>query len=267
MLKLLGVSSSGYYLWKNRKESNQVIKRIEIKEEIIKIWEKSKKIYGSPKITKELAKKGYKISQKTVSKYMKELGIKAIWVKKYRVNKTKELEVELKNILKREFNPKEANAVWVTDITYIWTKKGFVYLSSIMDLYSRKIISWDVSASLEITSVLKTVEKAKKTRKISKPLIIHSDRGSHYTSNEYKKITKHPNIIRSYSRKGNPWDNAVIESFHSIIKREWLNRFKIEDLQDAKALIFEYIETFYNTRRLHSYCGLMSPAEYETLYA
>lgn len=267
MLKLLGVSSSGYYMWKNRKESNQSIKRIEIKEEIKKIWEKSKKIYGSPKITKELEKKGYKISQKTVSKYMKELGIKAIWVKKYRANKTKALEVELKNILKREFNPKEANTVWVTDITYIWTQKGFVYLSSIMDLYSRKIISWDVSASLEITSVLKTVEKAKKIRKILKPLIIHSDRGSHYTSNEYKKITKHPNIIRSYSRKGNPWDNAVIESFHSIIKREWLNRFKIEDLKDAKALIFEYIETFYNTRRLHSHCGLMSPTEYEIIYA
>ena len=114
------------------------------------------------------------------------------------------MEKELKNVLSREFNPREANMVWVTDITYICTEKGFVYLSSIMDLYSRKIISWEVSDSLSVEIVLKTVAKAKSVRKLGKALIIYSDRGSQYTSKEYKNVTRHPKIERSYSRKGNP---------------------------------------------------------------
>ena len=117
-----------------------------------------------------------------------------------------------------------------------------------MDLYSRKIISWEVSDSLSVEIVLKTVAKAKSARKLGKALIIYSDRGSQYTSKEDKNVTRHPKIERSYSRKGNTWDNAVIESFHSIIKREWLNRYRIRGLLEAKSLIFEYIETFYNSR-------------------
>lgn len=267
MLPKLGVSSSGYYSWKNWEKSRQEIRRERVKREIKNIYERSKKVYGAPKIMKELEKIGEKVSLKTVSKYMRNMNLKAIWVKKYRPEKHEEVEKELKNVLSREFSPPEANMVWVTDITYIYTDKGFVYLSSIMDLYSRKIISWEVSDSLSVEIVLKTVAKAKSARKLGKALIIHSDRGSQYTSREYKNVTRHPKIERSYSRKGNPWDNAVIESFHSIIKREWLNRYRISGLPEAKSLIFEYIETFYNIRRLHSHCKMLSPNEFEKKYS
>ena len=264
VLKKLSVSSSGYYSWKNReKPSRRELERETIKEEIKEIYEKSNKVYGAPKITKELEKKGRCVSQKTVSKYMKAMDLRAIWVRKYKASRREKVEDELKDILKREFNPPMSNMVWVTDITYIYTDKGFVYLSSVMDLYSRKIISWEVSDRLTVEIVLRTINKAKSMRKLDRALIIHSDRGSQYTSGEYEKVTSHPQISRSYSRKGNPWDNAVIESFHSLIKREWLNRYRIRDLSEARGLIFEYIETFYNTRRIHSHCGMLSPDEFE----
>ena len=172
----------------------------------------------------------------------------------------------LKNIVNREFKPERKNKIWVTDITYIWMTKGFVYLSSIMELYSRKIISWEVSDKLGVELVIKTIRRAKSIRKIDRPLIIHSDQGSQYTSKAYREETGEKNIERSYSRKGNPWDNAVIESFHSIIKREWLNRYRIEDVRQARRLIFEYIETFYNSRRIHSHCNMLSPNKYEKRY-
>ena len=266
MLIKLGVSSSGYYSWKKRKPSGREKRKAEIKEEIKGIYIGSKKIYGSPKITKELRNKGYEISQKTVSKYMKEEGIKAVWIKKFKPLGNKVPVRGLKNIVNREFKPERKNKIWVTDITYIWTTKGFVYLSSIMELYSRKIISWEVSDKLGVELVIKTIRRAKSIRKIDRPLIIHSDQGSQYTSKAYREETGEKNIERSYSRKGNPWDNAVIELFHSIIKREWLNRYRIEDVRQARRLIFEYIETFYNNRRIHSHCNMLSPNKYEKRY-
>jgi len=141
---------------------------------------------------------------------------------------------------------------------------GFVYLTSIMDLYSRKIIAWTLSKTMEVSCVIDTVNKAKSRRKIDAPLIIHSDRGSQYVSKEYQKATV--KMQRSYSKKAYPWDNACLESFHAIIKREWLNRFKILDYNHAYRLIFEYLETFYNTMRIHSHCDYMSPDNFEKLF-
>lgn len=176
-----------------------------------------------------------------------------------------DFSMELKNILDEEFNPTEPNAVWCSDITYIWTYEGFAYLTSIMDLYSRKIIAWELSRTLEAKWVVETINKAKKTRKIDKPLVMHSDRGIQYTCSAYKEATE--GFINSYSKKAFPWDNACIESFHALIKREWLNRFKILDYNHAYRLVFEYIEAFYNTVRIHSHCGYLSPNQYEINYA
>ncbi|WP_196599442.1 IS3 family transposase, partial [Pectinatus frisingensis] len=163
-----------------------------------------------------------------------------------------------------QFNPEGPNAVWCSDITYIWTFDGFVYLTSIIDLFARKIIAWTLSTTLEVSCVINTINKAKSARKLSQPLIIHSDRGSQYVSSEYRKATQ--KMQTSYSKKAYPWDNACIESFHSLIKREWLNRFRIMDYDHAYKLVFEYIETFYNTVRIHSYCGYKSPNQYEQEY-
>lgn len=265
VLKRLGVSRSGYTAWKNRIPSNSETNRREMKEKIQEVYDESFQIYGAPKITKELHQRGEHISERTVGVYMREMGIRAHWVKPYvQTTIDSDFSEQLKNILNEEFNPSEPDAVWVSDITYIPTRKGFVYLTSIMDLYSRKIISWVLSDTLEAVHVVTCVENAKQKRRITKPLLFHSDRGCQYVSGAFRKATD--GMINSYSKKAYPWDNACIESFHALLKREWINRFNIKDYDHAYKLIFEYIETFYNTIRIHSHCKYLSPNQYEHAY-
>ena len=229
------------------------------------IYDESHKIYGAPKIAAKMRQKGDKVSERTVGKYMREIGIRACY-RKHRTRTTRDCDFssELKNILNRNFQPERPDAAWCTDITYIWTDGGFVYLASIMDLYSRKIISWALGETLEAKWVLEAVEKAKEERRVRQPLVIHSDRGVQYTCGDYEEATA--GMERSYSEKACPWDNACIESFHALIKREWISRFRIIDYSQAYRLVFEYIEAFYNTVRIHSNCGYRSPSEYEKQY-
>lgn len=265
MLKYLGVSRSGYRSWLNRTPSDTEKSREYIKAKIQDIYDGSKQNYGAPKITRKLRQKGETILERTVGKYMKEMGIKAQWVKPWTITTIdSDFSNELQNILDEQFTPDRPNAVWCSDITYIWTTDGFVYLTSIMDLFSRKIIAWTLSQTLEVSCVINTINKAKARRNTKLPLIIHSDRGRQYVSQAYREATA--KMQRSYSKKAFPWDNACIESFHALIKREWLNRFKIRDYQQAYRLIFEYIEAFYNTKRIHSHCDYMSPNDFEKLY-
>lgn len=233
--------------------------------EIRTIYEESHQIYGAPKIAAKMRQKGDKISERTVGKYMREIGIRACYRKHFtRTTRDCDFSIELKNILNRNFQPQEPDAAWCTDITYIWTCGGFVYLASIMDLYSRKIIAWTLGETLEAKWVLEALEKAKEGRHVTSPLVIHSDRGVQYTCGDYEEATE--GMERSYSAKACPWDNACIESFHSLIKREWISRFCIIDYSHAYRLVFEYIEAFYNTVRIHSHCGYHSPSEYEKQY-
>ena len=209
---------------------------------------------------------GISISERTVSGYMKEDEIRARYRKPYTATTlNSDFSNQLKDILKRDFNPDSPNTVWCTDITYVWTRVGFVYLTSDMDLYSKKIIAWELSENLNTDSVVKCMEKAKRRRNTDEPVIIHSDRGSQYVSKKYLEVCGEE-LIPSYSRKGNPWDNACIESFHAVIKREWLNFYDIQNLNHAHQIIFEYIETFYNTVRIHGSCGYESPNNYEKQY-
>ncbi len=265
MLKFLGVSRSGYRSFLARKISHTKQRQDAIKKKIQTIYDKSKQNYGAPKITHELRLSGETISERTVGKYMREMGIKAQWVKPWTVTtKNSDFSNELQNILDEHFNPEHPNTVWCTDITYIWTQSGFVYLNCVMDLFSRKIIAWTLADTMDVSTVIETINKAKARRDIDRPLIIHSDRGSQYVSKAWREATK--TMQRSYSRSGYPYDNACIESFHSLIKREWLNRFTILDYGHAYRLVFEYIEAFYNTVRIHSHCDYMSPDLFEELY-
>lgn len=235
----LHLSKSGYYNYLHRKPSKQSISKKNRMQAIQTIYDNNHQIYGAPKIAKEMQKKGEKISQRTVGVYMREMGIKACYIKPYvKTTFDSDFSTKLHNILKRDFSPSKPNEAWCTDITYIFT--------------------------LEVEEVLKCIEMARKRRKTANPVIIHSDRGVHYTSKLYKKLTA--GLILSYSKKGTPWDNACIESFHSVIKREWLNRTLIYDYDHAYDLCFEYIETFYNTIRIHSHCGYESPNQYENNY-
>lgn len=265
VLRRLGVSRSGYFSWKKRLPSNREKRKEALKEKILAIYNESHQNYGAPKITECLRREGEKIAEKTVGNYMRELGIKAQYIKPYTVTTIdSDFSSELKNVLEEQFDPERPDAVWCSDITYIWTFEGFVYLTSIMDLYSRKIIAWVLSDTLEAKHVTEAVRKAKQARNVKKPLLLHSDRGIQYVCGEYIKETE--GIQRSYSKKAYPWDNACIESFHALFKREWLNRFKIFNYNHAYRLVFQYIETFYNTVRIHSHCGYLSPDEYENLY-
>lgn len=265
VLKHLGVSRSGYLSWKKRVPSDAAKRRERMKEEIRRIYDGSHQNYGAPKITRELRRAGETVSERTVGGYMRQMGLRAQWVKPYVQTTTDpDLSGRLRNILNREFSPASPDCVWVSDITYIWTFSGFVYLTSVMDLYSRKIIAWVLSTTLEACHVVSCVEKAKAVRHVTKPLVFHSDRGSQYVSEKFREVTME--MENSYSRKACPWDNACIESFHALIKREWLNRFRIIDYDHAYRLVFEYIETFYNTVRIHSHCGYLPPNRYEEEY-
>ena len=265
VLRLLGVSRSGYIAFKNRGPSESRAKKEWRMEEIRAIHEESHGIYGAPKIAARMRQDGERISDRTVGNYMREMGIEACYRKRRtKTTKSQNFSSELKNMLGRDFSPESPNAAWCTDITYIWTCEGFVYLASIMDLYSRKIISWALGETLEAKWVVEAVSKAVEERNVESPLVIHSDRGVQYTCGDYERATA--GMWRSYSAKASPWDNACIESFHSLIKREWINRFQILDYSHAYRLVFEYIEAFYNTVRLHSHCGYQSPAEYEKRY-
>ena len=265
MLKFLGVSRSGYRSFLNRTVSATRQRKEAMKKKIQTIYNDSKQNYGAPKITRELRKSGENIAERTVGKYMREMGIKAQWIKPWTTTtRDSDFSNELLNILDEQFNPERPNAVWCTDITYIWTQDGFVYLNCVMDLFARKIIAWTLADTMEVSTVIETINKAKARRNTDLPLIIHSDRGSQYVSNAWREATE--SMQRSYSHSGYPYDNACIESFHSLIKREWLNRFNIRNYSHAYRLVFEYIETFYNTVRIHSHCDYMSPDEFEKLY-
>lgn len=265
VLRILGVSRSGYLAWKKHLQSSQEQRKQRIKERIQEIYNDSHQNYGAPKITEILRQEGENIAEKTVGNYMRQLGIKAQYIRPYTVTTIdSDFSSQLENLLDEKFNPENPDEAWCSDITYIWTFEGFVYLTSVMDLFSRKIIAWVLSDTLEAKWVIEAIERAKAARQVKKPLVMHSDRGIQYVCQDYVKATA--GMIRSYSKKAYPWDNACIESFHALIKREWLNRFKIFNYSHAYKLIFQYIETFYNTVRIHSHCGYLAPNEFEKMY-
>lgn len=266
MLHILGLSRSGYYDYLKRTPSQQERRRCDVKKAILKIYEDSHENYGAPKIAKILNSGGINITERTVGTYMRQMGIRAQWIKPYiQTTIHSDFSKNLKNVLERNFSPERPNCVWCTDITYIHTRlDGFVYLSCIMDLYSRRIISWKLSKTLDTGPILESLKEARKKRPADELIMIHTDRGIHYTCELYKKLTK--GMIRSYSEKGVPYDNACIESFHSLIKREWLNRFDIQNYRHAYRLISQYIDGWYNSKRIHSHCGYISPIEYELRY-
>jgi len=254
MCNVLKLSSSGYYKWKNRPRSKRLLLKEKIKEQITSIYFLSKQRYGSPRITFELNSLGYRISQITVAKYMKELGLRSKLSKKFKVTThSKHNYLVVENVLNRNFIAEKPAQVWVSDITYIQTREGFLYLTTVMDLYDRKIIGWSLSETMstEETS-LAAWKMAVKNRKIADGLIFHSDRGVQYASKKFANTVEFYGVTRSMSRKGNCWDNAVAESFFKSLKTELIYGNKLITKEKMKLEIFEYIEVWYNKKRRHS---------------
>lgn len=267
MCRVLGASKSGYYHWRKRKKSNQQRRREKLTRHVKQVYISSRSIYGSPKITKKLNQKGIKVSQKTVTRIMKAEGIRSKTVKKYKATTNSKHSLPVyPNLLNQEFQVDAPGMVWVADITYIHTSEGWLYLATIMDLYSRRILGWHMSHRMTKELVIRALKRAIGRQKPTEGLIHHSDRGSQYASHEYQEILRKHGIITSMSRKGNCYDNACIESFHGIIKRELIYRVKYLTRQKAVDDIVEYIESFYNYERIHSNNNYRSPLEKEQAY-
>lgn len=265
MCKVFKVSRSGYYNWLERKPSKRSIENQQIKGLIKMVYDDSKGRYGSPKITKELNAQGLNISRQRVARMMNSEGLRSIICKKYRVSTTDSnhnLPVA-KNHLNRNFKVNKPGKVWVSDITYIRTSQGWLYLTIIMDLYDRKIIGWALSQTMSTTdTVIAAWRMALINRPINGELTFHSDRGVQYASIEFREALASKSVIQSMSRKGNCWDNAVAESFFKILKSELIYHNRYINQLHAKTDVFEFIEIWYNRKRRHSYLGYLTPYEY-----
>ena len=261
LCKAVKLHHSVYYYHKQNKENSYKKANEELDKKIIEEFEKSKKRYGSPKITKVLNKQGIKVSQKRVARRMKVLGLRSIIVKKFNHNGNKKVDDKnKKNLLEQNFNAEKPSEKWVGDITYIYTKEtGWTYLAIVMDLFDLKIIGWSYGKNMTSELVISAFEKAKVARGVTKGMIFHSDLGSQYTSNEYEKILLENNVKHSYSKKGYPYDNASMESFNAILKKEEVNVNTYTTFKEAKLAIFEFIESWYNNTRIHSTLDYKTP--------
>lgn len=270
MCRVLKVSSSGYYVWLKREPSTRQKRRDMLKAEIQHIYRASKSRYGSPRITAELKAQGIKASQPMVAKLMREMHLRSIVRKKFKITTDSSHKYPVaENKLNREFKVAEPNTAWVSDITYIHSKEGWSYLTTVIDLFDRKVIGWALSHTMKTKdTVVSALNMAKINRPINKnkTLIFHSDRGIQYACDEFREeLQKHGNIVRSMSRKGNCWDNAVAESFFKTLKTELVYHYKYETKKEVELSVFEYIETWYNTKRRHKHLNNLTIFEYEQL--
>lgn len=264
MCRILDVSRSGYYQWCKRGESHHKKRDHELKEKILHVFNKYKRRYGSPRIHDELRDMGIRCSKKRVERLMGELGIKARHKRLFRVTTNSKHNYPVApNLLNRQFEVDAPNRVWVADITYIRTFEGRLYLATVMDLYSRKIVGWSMSETINTDLALSALKMAIHRRRPPKGLMHHSDRGIQYASHPYQQVLKAHQMVCSMSRKGNCWDNAVMESFFSTLKTECIDGKIYLSRSQAKREIFEFIEIDYNRNRRHSTIGNMSPENFE----
>ncbi|WP_204671902.1 IS3 family transposase [Gracilibacillus alcaliphilus] len=266
MCETLGIPKSTYYQSLNKAESNRDRGNREFTEKIIRIHEESKKRYGAPKIHEILEKQGHKISLKRVQRLMKEAGIRSIIVKKFRPTPSKEKVEERENIMNRDFSTTTINQKWVGDITYIHTlRDGWCYLASVLDLHSRKIIGYSFGRSMTTELVEQALENAYVSQKPNDGVLFHSDLGSQYTSDAFVEKVQSCKMTHSFSHKGSPYDNACIESFHAILKKEEVNHVQYLDFNAARVELFKYIEGWYNRKRIHGSIGYLTLQEMEDL--
>ena len=264
---LLGIPRSSYYEKINRTESKRSRENRELTAKIKEIHEASNKIYGAPKIHSVLVNKGYKVSIKRVQRRMREAKIRSVTVKKFKPKASKSQIESRKNILNQDFQASKPNQKWVSDITYIHTNyHGWCYLASVMDLCTMRIIGYHFSKSMDTSLVINAIDKAYTAQKPTEPVIMQTDLGTQYTSIEVEKYLRDKPIIQSFSNKGNPYDNACIESFHAILKKEEVYLNTYQSFEHARLKLFQFIEGWYNRNRVHSSINYMTPIEYESLF-
>jgi len=264
MCRVLGVSVSGYYDWRNRPESNRAQRNAQLVQLIGHHHKASRCTYGSPRIHRDLVDSGEMVSLNRVARLMSAHGIQSKMARKFVVTTdSKHTMSPAPNLLNRDFDVTTPDKSWVTDTTFIDTRKGWLYLAIVLDLYSRQVIGWAMSNKNASKLVQDALTMAMWRRGKVKEVVVHSDQGSTYASNNYQALLEENGLVCSMSRKGECLDNAVAESFFGTLKTELVDYEDYKTHSEAKQSLFEYIEVFYNRKRRHSYLGYTSPAEFE----
>lgn len=264
LCRVLQVCRSGFYAWQRRAPSARARTDQALSAQIADAFGASRVTYGSPRIRAQLHAQGLPVSKRRVTRLMRRSGLSAL--RKRRFTRTTDSRHKLPiapNLLARNFTAKAPNRVWVTDVTYIWTQTGWLYLAVLLDLFSRRVVGWAMSVHNDQSLALAALNMALCTRRPARGLVHHSDRGSVYCGADYLAVLKAHGLQRSMSRKGDCWDNAVAESFFGTLKQELLFRRQVEPRLAVQTAIFEYLETYYNPKRRHSTLGFLSPIDFE----
>ena len=268
MCRVLEVSPSGFYAWVKRAPSKRALEDQLLSAKIAAVHKRSRRRYGSPRIHRELRNTGTRTGRKRVARLMRAEGYVARPKRQFRrTTDSTHGTPPAPNLLRRNFVALAPNRIWVTDITYIWTKEGWIYLVVVIDLFSRRVVGWALSERIDAALCCKAMRNALLSRRPAPGLILHSDRGSQFVSKDFVGLLDDHGVIQSMSRKGDCWDNAVAESFNGTIKAELVEEEDFVTRLQARRAVFEYIEGFYNSTRLHSFLGYVSPAEFERLAA
>jgi transposase InsO family protein len=264
MCQTLGVSPSAYYEWEREQESQHARRDNELLELIRALFAQFRARYGAPRIHGELANMGINVSRKRVARLMREAGIRAKGARKYKATTDSKHALPVSpNLLERKFTVEARNEVWVSDITYLWTRQGWMYLAVIIDLFSRRVVGWSLSERMTADLVCGALDSAVAKRQPGPGLLFHSDRGSQYASRAFRRRLWRCRMVQSMSRKGNCWDNAVAESFFATLKKELVRDYVFESRDAARSAVFEYIEVFYNRQRAHSLLSYATPTSFE----
>ena len=265
LCRVLSVARSGYYAWQKRPESQHSREDKALAVKLKVFYQVNREVYGSPRLHLELKDQGFQVGRNRIARLMREHGLVATRPKRFRkTTDSSHSQPVAENVLDRRFDVPGPNRAWVTDITYIWTWEGWLYLAVVIDLFSRRVVGWSIAEHMRLELVLNALQMALGERLTDGGLLIHhSDRGSQYASETYRDTLARQGIVCSMSRKGNCWDNAVAESFFATLKKELIDRDSWPTRRSARSAIHEYITLFYNARRRHSYLGFVSPMEYE----
>jgi transposase InsO family protein len=264
MCEVLKVSSSAYYAWRNGSSTKRIERELVLKSKIEAIYNCSQYTYGSPRVYVDLKKVQEKVSRSLVARVMRKYGFRSVHAKKFKVTTDSKHKLPVaENILNREFTATRPAEKWVSDLTYVYTKQGWLYLTTIIDLYDRMVVGWSMSDNMTTTdTIIKTWKMAVNNRPICDDLLFHSDRGIQYASKEFTTAIANPLITQSMSRKGNCWDNAVAESFFKSLKTECVYRNNFTTRKEAEIAIFIWIESWYNKNRIHSALGNKSITDF-----
>jgi transposase InsO family protein len=266
MADAFGVSTSGYYDWLNRPRSARQRRMDELASEVIDVFHESHGNYGSRKVAEALIRRDVRVCRNTVQKLMRENALRSRAQRRRRYVRTTNSDhgdPVASNIIGRDFSATAPNRKWVADITYVPTQEGWVYVAAVMDLFSRRVVGWSVSDSLETSIVLDALNEAIVRRRPGAGLLHHSDRGCQYTSRAFRDLLDLHGIECSMSRRGECWDNAVMERFMNTLKNEWLNHERLATIEDVRSSVFAGIEIYYNRERIHEAIGYVTPVEYE----